>query len=106
LRQRLSRRRVASDNQVGVVGPAVLCYKVRWHMRDSCHTEAQGVEASEEWDVALADRLVATADHPWMSVRKRYIEGQGQEKQRTDLLLGLVEDSGFRRSPANRTPSE
>ena len=33
-------------------------------MRDSRHTEAQAVLASEERDVALVDRLVAAADHP------------------------------------------
>jgi hypothetical protein len=65
LRQRSSWRRVASDNQIEVVGPAVRCYKVR-HMslKDSRRTEAQAVLASEERDVALADRLVAAADHP------------------------------------------
>jgi hypothetical protein len=76
-------------------------------MGDSRRAEARAVLASEERDVALADRLVAAADHPSMSVRRWYTKGQGQEKkQRTCLLLGLVEDSGFCRSPSNRTPPE
>ena len=33
-------------------------------MRDSRHTELQAVLASEEWDVALVDCLVAAVDHP------------------------------------------
>ena len=64
LRQRSGWRRVASDSQIEVVGPAVPCYKVRRHLRDSCRSEAQAVVASEEQDVALADRLVAAANHP------------------------------------------
>ena len=53
---------MASDSQIEVVGPAVPCYKVRRRARDSRRTEAQAVVASEEWDVALADRLVVVAD--------------------------------------------
>lgn len=64
LRQRSSWRRVASDSQIEVVGPAVPCYKVRRHMRDSRRTEAYTMLASEEWDVALVDRLFAAVDHP------------------------------------------
>lgn len=54
-------------------------------MGDSRRTEARAVLASEEWDVALADRLVAAAGHPSISMRRWYTKGQGQEKNNTPV---------------------